>query len=144
MKEVSAGGVVFERARNRLLLMLIEDRYGKWSFPKGKQEAGESLEETALREIQEETGIVGKLIQPLETIHYQYFHPDAGLIEKEVHYFLVEKTEGVVKVQREEIRGVHWFEPLEAWQKQCQAGYENNHSVLLKALRALQVSIPHP
>lgn len=139
MKEVSAGGVVFSRSNGELKVMLIEDRYGRWSLPKGKQEKGETIEQTALREIREETGIVGKTISPIETIHYTYNHPEHGLVQKEVHYFLVEKVTGEVKVQIEEIRNVHWLDPWKAWQIQSSMGYENNHSVLKKGLEMLGV-----
>lgn len=110
MKEISAGGVAFSQDQGRLSIMLIEDRYGRWSLPKGKQEQGETLKQTALREIEEETGIVGKIIAPIETIYYNYNHPALGLMNKEVHYFLVEKTSGNIAVQYEEIRSVHWLE----------------------------------
>lgn len=141
MKEISAGGVVFSRTEGKIMMMLIEDRYGRWSLPKGKQERGETLAETALREIQEETGIVGKIDSPIETIYYTYNHPDLGLIHKEVHYFLVEKIEGDVAVQYEEIRSVHWLDPHEAWRLQSKYGYENNHSVLKKGLEQLGITV---
>lgn len=139
LKEVSAGGVVFSRNNGDLKVMLIEDRYGRWSLPKGKQEQGETIEQTALREIREETGIIGKAISPIETIYYTYNHPEYGLVHKEVHYFLVEKVQGEVKVQIEEIRNVHWLDPLKAWKIQSSMGYENNHSVLKKGLEMLGI-----
>lgn len=141
MKEISAGGVVFSRDRDGLKLMLIEDRYGRWSLPKGKQEHGETLEQTALREIEEETGIVGRTVSAIETIYYNYNHPELGHMKKEVHYFLVEKVTGDVAVQYEEIRSVHWLDPLEAWRLQSKYGYENNHSVLKKALEILNIHV---
>ena len=51
MKEISAGGVVFRRVDGALQIQLIQDRYGKISLPKGKMEPGETVEQTALREI---------------------------------------------------------------------------------------------
>lgn len=141
MKEISAGGVVFSQDQGKLKIMLIEDRYSRWSLPKGKQEAGETLEETALREIQEETGIIGRVVSPLETIYYNYNHPNLGVINKEVHYYLVAKVQGNVQVQIEEIRSVHWLDPLEAWRIQSKSGYENNHTVLKKALEKLNIAI---
>lgn len=141
LKEISAGGVVYVKDNGAIHIMLIEDRYGRWSLPKGKQEQGETLPETALREVREETGIIGTIVAPIETIYYTYNHPTIGHIQKEVHYYLVEKIAGEVAVQIEEIRSVHWFEPLRAWDIQSRSGYDNNDIVLQKALELLHI---HP
>jgi len=137
MKEISAGGVVYRRRGGLLEIQMIQDRYGKITLPKGKMEPGETVEETALREIQEETGIRGEIRRPLETITYQYSMPDQGTVDKEVHYFLVEAVGGELKAQIEEIRGVEWLDPEEAWNRQCRDGYGNNDAVLRKAIRFL-------
>ncbi len=142
MKEISAGGVVFRHTeQGELQIQLIQDRYGKVSLPKGKMEAGETVEETALREIAEETGLEGVIIAPIDQIKYQYEHATFGTVNKEVHYYLVKAIGGSLQAQVEEIRGVEWFEPLEAWRKQKQSGYENNHRILAGALRLLKVSL---
>ncbi|WP_284638677.1 NUDIX hydrolase [Paenibacillus silviterrae] len=137
MREISAGGVVYRRFEGQLQIQMIQDRYGKITLPKGKMETGETIEQTALREILEETGITGSIVQPLETITYQFTLSGVGLIDKEVHYFLVEATGGKLQAQVEEIRGVEWLTPQDAWQQQMNAGYGNNDSVLMKALQAL-------
>ncbi|SMO50470.1 NUDIX hydrolase [Melghirimyces algeriensis] len=139
MKEVSAGGVVYRREKGSYSILLIEDRYSRWTLPKGKQEQGETLEETALREIEEETGIQGIIKQPLERITYQYFHPDYGDVTKEVYYFLVEAKQGQATPQLSEISRVAWLSPEEAWNKQEHEGYDNNHSVMLKAYQCLEI-----
>ncbi|MBO8171409.1 MAG: NUDIX hydrolase [Bacillaceae bacterium] len=138
MKEISAGGVVYKREGDNLKIMIIEDRYMKASLPKGKVEKGETLMETALREIKEETGITGKIVEPLEVIHYRYYHPEHGQIDKEVHYFLVEALSGELTAQLEEINSVAWFSPREAWKK-LKTGYENNYSVTRKAFKLLKI-----
>lgn len=135
-KEISAGGVVYRKVGSELQIQLIQDRYGRITLPKGKMEPGETVEQTALREIREETGISGRIIEPLEIIRYQFTHPEAGLIHKEVHYFLVEAIGGTLQPQIEEIRGVEWLSPKEAWRQQ-KHGYDNNDSVLRKALEKL-------
>jgi 8-oxo-dGTP pyrophosphatase MutT (NUDIX family) len=136
MKEISAGGVVYRKQGNEIQIQMIQDRYGKITLPKGKMEPGETVEQTALREILEETGIEGRIVEPLETITYQYMTVD-GLVKKEVHYFLVEETGGTLSAQLEEIRGVEWLHPLEAWKQQVHNGYGNNDSVVKKALAKL-------
>ncbi len=139
MKEISAGGVVYRKIGDKLQIQLIQDRYGRTSLPKGKMEPGETVEQTALREILEETGIRGEIRAPLALIQYQYKHPDKGMIDKEVHYYLVEASGGELVPQIEEIRGVAWYEPLKAWEKQKASGYDNNDRILRTALRQLGV-----
>jgi deoxyribose-phosphate aldolase len=117
---------------------MIEDRFGYWTLPKGKKEPGETDEQTALREIEEETGILGRIVCPLHTVHYQYLHPEHGQVKKTVVYYLIQADEGMEKPQLEEIKRVVWMPVEEAWQKQLTAGYENNHEVLRLALEQLK------
>jgi 8-oxo-dGTP pyrophosphatase MutT (NUDIX family) len=142
MKEISAGGVVYRKERDELLFLMIVDRYGKVTLAKGKQEPGETIEETALREVAEETGIRGKLIHHLETVYYEYFHPVTGeKVHKEVHYYLIEAYTSDITVQVEEINAVRWCSPQEAWQLQTQKGYRNNENVLRKALALFGIEV---
>ncbi|TDF96748.1 NUDIX hydrolase [Paenibacillus piri] len=137
MKEISAGGVVYQKNDQGLKIQMIQDRYGKITLPKGKMEPGETVEQTALREIFEETGIVGTVVKPLEMIRYQFSLTGVGMIDKEVHYFLIEAKSGELQAQVEEIRGVEWLKPMDAWHQQKHSGYGNNYSVLKKALHYL-------
>jgi len=141
MKEISAGGVVFRKDGETIEIQLIQDRYGKITLPKGKMEAGETTEQTALREIEEETGIVGEIIAPIERIDYKYNSIELGEVNKQVHYYLVEAKSGILKAQVEEIRGVEWFVPKQAWRNQLTSGYDNNNSVLKKALDQLGIEV---
>lgn len=140
-KEISAGGVVFRKAGDRLEIQLIMDRYGKISLAKGKMEPGETVEQTALREIEEETGIVGEIISPVDIIKYTYINPVHGEVDKEVHYYLVEAKNGTLRPQLEEISGVDWYDPQEAWEKQDQGGYDNNDNIVRKALSLLDIHV---
>ncbi|WP_068774347.1 NUDIX hydrolase [Paenibacillus sp. FJAT-26967] len=137
MKEISGGGVVFRKKDGRTEVQLIQDRFGKMTIPKGKMEPGETIEETALREINEETGITGRIVEPLDRITYDYEHKEYGTVHKEVHYYLVEAVGGDLQAQVEEINGVEWFSPEDAWEKQVQAGYDNNDGILRKALEKI-------
>lgn len=139
MQEISAGGVVYRKRNDGVEIQLIRDRFGKMTLAKGKMEPGETVEQTALREILEETGIIGKIIAPIDQISYTYTHPKHGAVEKLVHYYVVEAVEGSLQAQVEEISGVAWFSPQEAWQQQLEAGYDNNDRILGKALEILQV-----
>jgi len=140
-KEISAGGVVYRRLNGRLEIQLIEDRFGRMTLAKGKMEAGETIEQTALREILEETGVAGKIEAPLQVISYSYEHERLGTVEKEVHYYLVAAEEGRLQAQLEEIAGVAWYEPTEAWRLQRESGYDNNDEVLRLGLGKLGVAI---
>jgi len=141
MKEISAGGLVYRMVENELQIQMIQDRYGKITMAKGKMEPGETVEQTALREILEETGIEGRIIQPISVICYQFNHPDHGLMDKEVHYFLVEAIGGTIQAQIEEIRGVEWMTPEKAWQQQLNAGYSNNEVVVRQGLLLLGLEV---
>ncbi|TCZ77019.1 NUDIX domain-containing protein [Paenibacillus albiflavus] len=141
MKEISAGGVVYNRVNGKLQIQMIRDRYQKMTLAKGKMEPGETIEQTALREIEEETGIVGRIIKHLEDVKYEYTHPSAGPVDKEVSYYLVEAVSGSLQPQVEEINQVEWLTPEEAWQQQLQSGYRNNDSVLRQGLLELGVEV---
>ncbi|HEX7056932.1 MAG TPA: NUDIX hydrolase [Bacilli bacterium] len=138
MNELSAGGVVYRRDNGDMRILLIQDRFGNMTLPKGKLEHGETMEAAALREIREETGIVGRIVAPLATVAYQFDHAERGRVDKEVHYFLVEAVQGEIQPQLAEIRAVAWFSVKEAQQQQLKFGYRNNDEVLAKALAALR------
>lgn len=139
--EISAGGVVFRHTGEGLEVQLITDRYAKISLPKGKMEPGETVEQTALREIEEETGLKGRIVVPVDIIKYTYHHAVHGKVDKEVHYYLVEAVGGKHKPQIEEIKAVAWYEPIEAWNKQQHQGYDNNDRILKKALQKLGIEV---
>ncbi|GAB6990677.1 NUDIX hydrolase [Paenibacillus pini] len=140
-KEISAGGVVYRSVNGQYEIQLIMDRYGKVSLAKGKMEPGETVEETALREIEEETGIIGEIISPVDIIRYTYINSILGQVDKEVHYYLVEAKSGSLQPQVEEINGVAWYDPQEAWTKQEQGGYDNNDMIVRKALALLDIHV---
>lgn len=137
--EISAGGIVYWKESDELRIQLIRDRYGRISYAKGKRERGETIEQTALREIREETGIVGRIENLIDIIAYTYQHPARGAVNKEVHYYLVEYRSGALSPQLEEIRSVDWYSPAEALRNQLKFGYDNNDFILEKALVMLGV-----
>jgi 8-oxo-dGTP pyrophosphatase MutT (NUDIX family) len=93
--EVSAGGVVVRRGDAGLEVVLAEQRdrnTGRRTvrLPKGKGEPGETLEETALREVAEETGLAARILRPLGEVRYRYFEAgEQRTVAKRVHYFLM-------------------------------------------------------
>ena len=90
--ETSAGGLVLDRPGPDACAALIGrlDRRGRllWSLPKGHVEAGETEEDTAVREVAEETGIVGRVVGKLGTIDF-WFVADGRRVHKTVHHFLL-------------------------------------------------------
>jgi len=90
--ETSAGGLVLDRSGPQASGALIGrlDRRGRllWSLPKGHVEAGETEEDTAVREVAEETGISGRVIGKLGTIDF-WFIADGRRVHKTVHHFLL-------------------------------------------------------
>ena len=141
MKVISAGGVVYRQGDAGLELQLIRDRFGKITMAKGKMEPGETIVETALREIAEETGIAGRIVEPLTVVTYVVKASDREPFNKEAHYYLVEAVGGTTQAQIEEIAGVGWYNPIEAWKLQREHGYENNDETLRIALNKLGITV---
>jgi 8-oxo-dGTP pyrophosphatase MutT (NUDIX family) len=97
VEEVSAGGLVVDRSGPHLRAALIgrRDRRGRllWSLPKGHLEDGESAEVAAVREVEEETGIHGRVLAPLGDVDY-WFVVGGRRIHKTVHHYLLEAERG--------------------------------------------------
>lgn len=136
MKElVSAGGVVFTDKGGDIRLLMILDRFGYWTLPKGKVEAGETAEEAALREIREETGISGRILKCLGETDYVYVDEDEESVHKKVIYYLVEANGFEVTPAETEIAGAEWVS-LEEAQRRC--AYRNNLEFVRMAIAALR------
>jgi ADP-ribose pyrophosphatase YjhB (NUDIX family) len=112
--EVSAGGLVID-STGKLGLLIgrrdLKDATGKrilWSLPKGHIEEGETPEEAALREVQEETGIVSVIEKSLGVIDF-WFMAGGMRIHKTVHHFLFRENGGVLAAQESEVDEVAWF-----------------------------------
>ena len=112
--EVSAGGLVVD-ASGKLGLLIgrrdLKDTTGKrilWSLPKGHIEEGETPEEAALREVQEETGIVSVIEKSLGVIDF-WFMAGGKRIHKTVHHYLFRENGGVLAAQESEVDEGAWF-----------------------------------
>ena len=107
----SAGGLVLDRNAETLCAALIGrlDRRGRlmWSLPKGHVELGETREQAAIREVEEETGISGRILAPLGAIDF-WFVADGRRIHKTVHHFLMERTGGELCADDAEVVEVQW------------------------------------
>ena len=98
MKETSAGGVI---VKGKEVLVLRKFR-GDWVLPKGRIEAGETLEETALREVNEESGLTCRVGKYIGFVRYNYAKPNGIEVHKTVHYYTMTAEGGTMKPQREE------------------------------------------
>jgi 8-oxo-dGTP pyrophosphatase MutT (NUDIX family) len=110
--ETSAGGLVVaddEVTGPRAALIGRTDRRGRllWSLPKGHIEAGETPEDTAVREVAEETGIIGEVVAPLGIIDF-WFVADGRRVHKTVHHFLLRAVGGVLSDADVEVTEVAW------------------------------------
>jgi len=96
--ETSAGGIVFKMVEDQVLWLITQHSQHKgWGFPKGivgDEDKDESLETAALREVREEGGIVAKVINPTPTTGKYAYKFDDTLVDKMVHYFLMEYVSG--------------------------------------------------
>ena len=111
-REYTAGGVVFRRESEDIEILMIQDRLGRWTIPKGHVEKGESLEQTALREVAEETGLTRlRLGDKLEKLHF-FYRKEGKLIFMTTHVFLMEAlgdTDTLSHGDSEGIVDVKWF-----------------------------------
>ena len=112
-REESCGAVVFTRTADGLRYVLVCSRTGVYGFPKGHREEGESTEETALREIREETGLRVTLLPGFRT-REEYTLQQKGGIKKQVDYFLAEYADQSIVPQAEELRSAGLYSYDEA------------------------------
>lgn len=114
-REYSAGGIVLKG--NQVLLIknaaLRDPSKAYWGFPKGHIDEGEKAEETAVREISEETGIAAEIVKKLGESSY-IFTKEGEKISKSVTYFLLVYTGGQIKAQDLEVLEAGWYGMKEA------------------------------
>jgi 8-oxo-dGTP pyrophosphatase MutT (NUDIX family) len=108
----SAGGIVVSTRNGRPCLVVGMRRRSRdavtWTLPKGTPDPGESTEETALREVGEETGLAVRIVGSLPSIEYDFVQ-DGMRIHKTVHYFLMEPVGGDLAHHDAEFERVRWI-----------------------------------
>ncbi|MDD4957223.1 MAG: NUDIX domain-containing protein [Candidatus Omnitrophica bacterium] len=116
MKEhFAAGGVVIKKERGRPRVLLIKDRYGRWTWPKGHLEKGETPETAALREIKEETGLEDITIETFIGRQEYHYILRGEKVHKVVDIYLVRSSARQKLVpQKGEVEKAEWFWPEEA------------------------------
>ncbi|TAK70326.1 MAG: NUDIX hydrolase [Actinomycetota bacterium] len=133
VEETSAGGLVVDRSGGtpRAALIARHDRRGRlvWSLPKGHLEAGETAEDAAVREVEEETGIRGRVLAPLGTIDFWFVVEDRR-VHKTVHHYLLEAAGGELSDADVEVVEVAWV-PLD--ELAGRLGYDDERELVSRA-----------
>ena len=110
-QQVSAGGVVHRAAGGGIEIVLCGRLSPPlWGLPKGTPEPGESWEQTALREVREETGLDVRIDRFIDSIQYWFVRSSDGVrCNKTVHFYLMSATGGDVSLHDHEFETVRWF-----------------------------------
>ena len=136
-RATSAGGVVYRTAPARTEVALVHRlKPALWALPKGTPQAGETLEETALRETREETGLEVEIEQPISSIRY-FFVRGRTRFAKTVHFFLMRPVGGDLSLHDHEFDEVLWWPLEEAIEL---VTYPTERSVLERAAALLAVT----
>jgi 8-oxo-dGTP pyrophosphatase MutT (NUDIX family) len=134
---VSAGGVVCRSQNGSIELVLCGRKSpATWSLPKGTPEAGETMEETAVREVQEETGLEVALVKRLGAIRYWFVRASDGVrCRKTVHFYLMRPVGGSFAGHDPEFDEARWFPAGEALEAMT---YDSEAQMVEKALTQLE------
>jgi 8-oxo-dGTP pyrophosphatase MutT (NUDIX family) len=123
-------------------ILLISTQEGRrWQLPKGHIERGESPEQAAVREIEEETGVSGRVIAPLPGVEYWFVEKGKRRVHKRVDYFLLSYVSGsVADFDAHEVSGAEWF----SWEEGiAKLSFENERRVV-EAAREIAESSSRP
>ena len=138
--EVSSGGIVYRREGSDLRILMIADRQGRWSFPKGLVGRSEAAEAAARREVREETGIEGEILCLLGETRY-FYRRNGQVVNKTVYFYLIRALSRAITPQLSEVADARWFPAGEALQRST---FPANTELLHKALALLAEGDPAP
>ena len=134
VRDVSAGGVAYRIGPTGIDVVLVgRHEPERWVLPKGTPNQGESLDQTAVREVSEETGIQVRLIRPLHDIQY-WFVLHGVRHYKTVHFYLMEAVGGDTSLHDHEYDEAVWFPIGEAERR---LSFANERLVVTRAAAEL-------
>lgn len=135
-RQISSGGVIFKRHNSIIEVAMVAVKGGTiWCLPKGLIDKGEVPEKTALREVEEETGLKGRIIGKLGEITYWYYLKEENAkCRKTVHFFLMEYEGGDISNHDWEVDDAAWFSIDEALNK---VSYKSEKELMEKARKKL-------
>src|SRR3954468_2966067 len=135
--EHSSGGAVISFRDGAEYVALIATRgRTRWGLPKGAVSEGETSEQAALREVNEETGLLAEIVKPLDTIEY-FFRASGTLIRKRVDFYLMTFVGGELTPQLSEVDDVEWVELSEAIQR---ASFDSERKLLEMAQQEIETA----
>jgi 8-oxo-dGTP pyrophosphatase MutT (NUDIX family) len=131
-RQVSSGGVIFRRSGDRIEVALIAAKGRKaWSLPKGLIDKNEVPEATALREVREESGLHGEIVEKIGHISYWYSLDEERIkVQKMVHFFLLKYIDGDTGDHDHEVDEARWFAIDEAIEL---LSYRSEQQIMQKA-----------
>jgi 8-oxo-dGTP pyrophosphatase MutT (NUDIX family) len=134
--QVSSGGVIFRRRKNSVEIAMVAVKESSvWCLPKGLIDKGETPETAALREVSEEAGLKGSIIEKLGEISYWYYLKEENAkCRKTVHFFLMEYEGGDVTNHDREVDTALWIPIDEAFRR---ASYKGERDMIEKARKRL-------
>jgi 8-oxo-dGTP diphosphatase len=136
IRQVSSGGVIFRKNDDSMEIALVAVKDGKvWCLPKGIINKGEEPDETAIREVSEETGLKGRIIEKLGEINYWYYlKEEEAKCRKTVHFYLLEYEGGDISKHDWEVDKAAWFQIDDALKI---ASHKNERDIIEKARERL-------
>lgn len=129
VQDTSAGGVVIRWSPNQQIEVVLVGRDHRWNLPKGTPELGETLAQTAVREVTEETGLEVRIVEPIHQIEYSFAVRGTRHF-KTVHFYLMESTGGDIANHDWEHDYVEWLPADEALRR---ASYPGEAAIIARA-----------
>ena len=112
---ISAGGLVYKKNHSVIYFVLCyKNKTNRWHLPKGTQEFNESICNTAIREVKEETGLEVKIKVFLSNIYYKFIDNQNNMLNKKVAFYIMEAIDGSFKNHDKEFDKIIWANSNEA------------------------------